>query len=39
VQAVGGVAAVDEILGALVHRAFGIAENDAEAGRIHVENT
>jgi hypothetical protein len=25
------------VLGALVHRAFGVAENDAEAWRVHVQ--
>ena len=37
-QAVGGITAVDEVLGALVDRALGVAENDAEARRVHVEN-
>ena len=38
VQAVGGVTAVDEILGALIDGTLGVAENDPEAGRVHVEN-
>ena len=38
VQAIRRVAAIHEILGALVHRALRIAEYDTEARRIHVED-
>ena len=37
-EAVGGVAAVDEVLGAFIDRAFGVAENEAEARWIHIED-
>ena len=37
-EAVGGIAAVDQVLGALIDRALRVAEDDAEARGIHVED-
>ena len=37
-EAVGGIATVDEVLGALIDRALRVAEDDAEARGIHVED-
>ena len=38
VKAVGGVAPVDEVFSAFIDRALGVAENNPETGRVHVEN-